>query len=586
MIRTISLFLLFVVATASIAQTPNSYYCNYTSQPVSVDGVQEALWQTATSSSLFIDISFPPKETPTFSTKFKMLWDSSYLYIYALLQEPHISATLKNKDDIIYRDNDFEVFIDPDGDEHNYYEIEINSFATILDLFMEKPYKDGGSANLLWDIKGLKKAVKLYGTINSSFDTDSCWTVEMAIPWKAINQKPPDNKTTWRMNFSRVEWEYEARNGQYRKKMFKNGKAFPEHNWVWSSQGKIDMHIPEKWGYIHFVKQKTPTFWVWMGAHKNWTENKWDSTFLNLSGVGITGVLLSANADVLKKVIPIAKKHNMEIHAWFWAMNRSDANPEWLSINQNGESLADKKAYVNYYKFMCPALQEVKTFLEKKIDALCEIDGLSGIHFDYIRYVDVILPIGLQPKYGLVQGDIMPEYDYGYHPVMRKLYKRKYGIDPGELKDPSHDSTWLWFRLHELDTTVITLRNQIKSRGLITSSAVFPTPKMSRRMVRQNWNSWNLDYYFPMVYHNFYNKPIEWIEEVVKEDKAAISSDSKLFCGIYVPSLKKNNDLTKSIKAAFNGGADGIAFFDFNALDKTTLQQIKIISTKRDLLKK
>ena len=578
-------FLVFL-SVATIAQVPNRYYCNYSTIPIHIDGIQEEAWANATTSSPFVDISFPPKETPAFNTQFKMLWDSNYLYIFATLEDHHLTAFLKNHDDIIYRDNDFEVFIDPDGDSKNYFEIEINSFATIMDLMLKKPYSKGGKANLDWNTTGLKKAVKLCGTINNPTDTDSCWSVEMAIPWEALNQQKPVTDDVWRMNFSRVQWEYEVKDGHYFKKKGKRGNNLREHNWVWSPQGKINMHIPEKWGYVHFVKKQTPVFWVWMGANKSWSNEKWDSTFVKLKSVGITGILMSSDKEVLTRVIPIANKHNIQIHAWFWTMNRGDAKPKWLSVNQNGESLADKKAYVDYYKFMCPALPAVKSFLHDKINDLTEIPGLSGIHFDYIRYVDVILPVALQPKYGLVQDDIMPEFDYGYHPYMRKLYKKHYGTDPLKLADPSHDSTWLWFRLHELDKTVIGLRDQIKSKGLTTSSAVFPTPEMSRHMVRQDWDSWNLDYYFPMVYHNFYNENIQWIEKVSKEDKDAIGKECKLFTGLYVPALKKGDNLTKAINAAFKGGADGIALFNFNALDSSMLQQIKVIAEKRGLIKK
>jgi hypothetical protein len=109
---------------------------------------------------------------------------------------------------------------------------------------------------------------------------------------------------------------------------------------------------------------------------------------------------------------------------------------------------------------------------------------------------------------------------------------------------------------------------------------------MSRRMVRQNWDSWKLDYYFPMAYHNFYNENIEWIEKVSREDKNAIGEKSKLFTGLYVPSLKKRDDLTRAIDAALKGGADGVAFFDYNALDEPMLQQIKTFSQKRSLITK
>ncbi len=28
----------------------------------------------------------------------------------------------------------------------------------------------------------------------------------------------------------------------------------PEHNWIWSAQGVVDMHRPERWGYVKFSK--------------------------------------------------------------------------------------------------------------------------------------------------------------------------------------------------------------------------------------------------------------------------------------------------------------------------------------------
>jgi len=204
----------------------------------------------------------------------------------------------------------------------------------------------------------------------------------------------------------------------------------------------------------------------------------------------------------------------------------------------------------------------------------------------YIRYVDAILPVALQPKYGLVQTDIMPEFDYGYHPYMRKLYKKQYGIDPLQLTDPSHDSTWLWFRLHQLDYTVIELENRIRSHGLLTSSAVFPTPQMSRRMVRQDWDSWKPDYYFPMVYHNFYNEDINWIKQVTEEDRKALGKSGKLFIGLYTPALKKDNNLTKAMQAAFDGGADGVAFFNYGSLNSDAMNQIKVMAQQRGMLKK
>ncbi len=269
-----------------------------------------------------------------------------------------------------------------------------------------------------------------------------------------------------------------------------------------------------------------------MHADKNKTSEDWETVCSELEDHAIYGILIGADTSVLQKIIPPATKHNIEVHAWFWTMNRGDADASWLSVNQLEKSLAEEKAYVNYYKFMCPALPGVKTFLKGKIGELCRIEGLAGIHMDYIRYVDAILPVGLQPKYGLVQDKIYPEFDYGYHPYLVNLYKEKTGINPLYLEHPATDPNWLQFRLDKLNETVTELKDHIHDHGKTATAAVFPTPAMSCEMVRQEWDRWDLDCYFPMVYHNFYNKDIDWIEKVMDENKSIIPETSNIFCGL------------------------------------------------------
>lgn len=577
----ILLFLLIIIGCTHKEKitTPEEYTALYINKALVIDGVlSEVQWESAKWSALFVDIESDDKPAPPLKTSMKMLWDKHYLYIAAHLEETHLWSTLTEKDAIIYRENDFEVFIDPDGDGLNYYELEINTLGTILDLFLNKPYNQKGKADLKWDFVGLKSAVSLQGSLNDPADQDSSWVVEIAIPWTSFSAnsgRPPANGDQWRINFSRVQWDLETAGGEYLK------MNLPEHNWVWSPQGEVNMHIPGMWGYLNFEGRAdeelkdTPVFWLWMGADKKKTTAQWDSIFNTLADAGISGILMSADTMVLKKVIPVADDYGMQVHAWFWTMNRSDAKPEWLSVNRSGKSLAEEKAYVDYYKFMCPALPEVKEFIKSKMEELMAMEGLKGIHMDYIRYVDAILPVGLWKKYGLVQDHIMPEFDYGYHPRMRNLFSEKYGYDPLESKNPGADSLWLDFRLVELNKTVIGLRDFVNSSGLDITAAVFPTPRMSRKMVRQDWGTWGLDYYFPMVYHNFYNEDIEWIREVMEENKSALPPDSKIFCGLFLPALKKANDLTLTMKSAFKGGADGIAFFDLNSLSDNQLKQIK-----------
>ena len=232
---------------------PRGYVCQRASGPITIDGkLDDAAWQAAPWSEEFVDIEGDRKPRPRFRTRVKMLWDDDNLYIGAELEEPHVSATLTAHDSVIFRDNDFEVFLDPDGDSHLYAELEMNALNTTWDLLLPMPYKDGGRALDAWEIAGLKTAVHVDGTLNNPKDGDRGWTVEIAWPWKGLRELtarpvPPKDGDQWRINFSRVEWEHEIVEGNYRKV---KGKA--EDNWVWSPQGIIDMHRPERWGYLQF----------------------------------------------------------------------------------------------------------------------------------------------------------------------------------------------------------------------------------------------------------------------------------------------------------------------------------------------
>ena len=217
----------------------------------------ESAWSGAEWTPLFVDIEGDRRPKPTFETRAKMVWDDDYFYVAARLEEPHLWATLRERDSVIYYDNDFEVFLDPDGDSHLYTEIELNALNTVWDLLLIKPYRDGAPAIHAWDIPGLKTAVHLEGTLNDPSDVDREWTVEIAIPFAVIAETtdaacPPGIGDRWRVNFSRVQWDLGVIGGGYEK------IDGPEHNWVWSPQREIAMHEPEHWGIVEFVESTGP----------------------------------------------------------------------------------------------------------------------------------------------------------------------------------------------------------------------------------------------------------------------------------------------------------------------------------------
>ena len=253
--KTAIIFLIAIAQTGFATDARQEYTSKKLQTPLKVDGnLDDAAWRTVAWTQDFIDIEGSIKPKPRFRTRAKMLWDEDFFYIAAELAEPQLWATYAKHDMVIFHEHDFEVFLDPDGDGLHYFEFEINAKNTSWDLYLAKPYKDGGKADDGWDIPGLKTAIHLNGTLNEPGDKDRGWTLEIAMPWKAFNRGPrpavaPKEGEEWRVNFSRVEWVLDVVAGKYEKR-----KGLKEDNWVWSPQGVINMHVPEKWGVVKFVR--------------------------------------------------------------------------------------------------------------------------------------------------------------------------------------------------------------------------------------------------------------------------------------------------------------------------------------------
>ncbi len=232
---------------------PKTYTCYRACGPISIDGkLSDPSWIRAPRTDLFVDIEGDLKPIPRFGTRAMMLWDDEYFYVAADMEEPDVWGTLTKRDSIICNDNDFEVFIDPDGDTNHYMEFEINPLNAVWDLYLPKPYSKGGKADHDWDFEGVRHAVHIDGTVNCSHDVDRGWSTEIAFPWTSMAEYagvdcPPKPGDSWRVNFSRVEWEYERYKDGYLRK-----EGVPCDNWVWSPQGEINMHIPEMWGHVVF----------------------------------------------------------------------------------------------------------------------------------------------------------------------------------------------------------------------------------------------------------------------------------------------------------------------------------------------
>ena len=310
--------------------------------------------------------------------------------------------------------------------------------------------------------------------------------------------------------------------------------------------------------------KNTFTFATWTHPEGDFNKTKWDAKLATYDSLGISEILVGGDANFYKQLIPLAAKKNIKIHAWMWTLNRpndtiANQHPEWYAVNRLGKNSLEYRAYVDYYQWLSPFHPEAREYIKNNVRALTKIKGLASIHLDYVRYVDVILGAQLQPKYGLTQDHEMPEYDYGYHPIARQGFKQIFGKDPINFKNPELSTEWRQYRLNAITSLVNELADIAHKKNQKITAAVFPFPEMSRQMVRQAWNDWNLDAAYPMIYNNFYNQNINWIGFATTQGVNSVNFP--IYSGLYSPALENPNDLEKAIRLTKEKGAKGFSIF-------------------------
>jgi len=342
---------------------------------------------------------------------------------------------------------------------------------------------------------------------------------------------------------------------------------------------------PKTKKYTKVYSPKKFYFSGW-GAPKKGTESEQQATLKKWADAGITDLLPGAGNERLKELIRLGSDYGIRIHAWHWMMNvgrnkECQKHPDWYSINSLGQSCQDFHPYVDYYSFLSPFSEGAREYIKNGVREKAKIEGLASVHFDYIRYVDVVLGNNLQKKYPykggkLVQDRLLPEYDFGYHPNGRKQFKEIFGIDPMEMEDRVENAAWQQFRMNAISSLVDECVAICHEEGTAASAAVFPFPQLAREYVRQDWGNWNLDYFFPMIYKKDHDGNVGWVGFATQEGVRVIEDEQHLFTGILVGDYKNNlADFEEAIVQAHKNGARGVTFYTINSLSDEHLAIIK-----------
>lgn len=338
--------------------------------------------------------------------------------------------------------------------------------------------------------------------------------------------------------------------------------------------------------------------WAWLGTNAAQSDSLLEHYFRNAAEAGIDAVFYEshggypeildsttftdlAGIDHLTRAARFAEKYGVELHAWMWTTNRCEktlrkAHPEWYQVTAKGESLADIKMYKReHYRFLCPNHEGVMDYMKERVREIAAIEGVAGIHMDFIRYPDAMLPYALHESRGVVQDRIYPDWDCCYCDECRAKFKAETGIDPLDLEDPTSNEQWMQFRYRTMADYASEIAAEIKACGKISSAAVFATPEESKKLVRQDWvNFRNVDYFMPMIYNSAYGFPDEWIETATREGieglKAA-NNPAGFLSGLSMGG-RRMSERVDSLKAcaayAVAGGSPGICIFSLDSFNR------------------
>lgn len=180
-------------------------------EKITIDGkLDEEAWKKAKVLT-FVDVRTGESNT-TFPVNgsARLRYDDTKLYVAFEVSDSDVVGGFPKdaKDPHLWTKDTVEIMIDPDGDNRDYYEIQVNPqnlvFDSQFDRYNEPKREPNGPFGHQGWSANLTSAVQIDGTLDDSKDVDKGYTVEIAIPWASFSKAkrlPPALGDTWRMNF-------------------------------------------------------------------------------------------------------------------------------------------------------------------------------------------------------------------------------------------------------------------------------------------------------------------------------------------------------------------------------------------------
>jgi hypothetical protein len=205
---------------------------------ITIDGdLTEASWQAAPRTQAFVNTV--DGSNADIRASARVLWDDRNMYVAFEVADRFVSNTITERDGHLWEQDAVEIMLDPDGDEANYFEIQVSPTNVVFDTRYDTRRQPQPFGDVAWNSR-LTAAVHVRGTANDEA-ADQGYIAEIAIPWQAFRAgRPaavrPDAGGNWRMNFYVMDK--------------RQGGAMGSAGW--SPTHERDFHVPSRFGTVTF----------------------------------------------------------------------------------------------------------------------------------------------------------------------------------------------------------------------------------------------------------------------------------------------------------------------------------------------
>ncbi len=159
----------------------------YAAQPATIDGIiQPGEWISQDSIYVFDDSL--RMET---AISIRSQWDSTYLYLLFDVRDTNLLSVQAERDHPLLAKDDIIEFLLDTKDDHGecWNSDDIIYHINLAGQTKDDRGNDSCKSDARWNGEA-KIAVTTYGTVNQPDDIDTGYVVEVAVPWKEIEQTP------------------------------------------------------------------------------------------------------------------------------------------------------------------------------------------------------------------------------------------------------------------------------------------------------------------------------------------------------------------------------------------------------------